>query len=215
MTATVRAARRRHAAAIVAYAGAALYVVLLAALHVVQPHRYDDATISKYALGRDGWMLQAAFIAAGVAYAGLASLVQGRARRLAWVSALAFVVMGFFKIDSVGPNKVVSLHGGLHTGAFFVVVVVTLWQMFVVRPEAHARATRSLSYVALPLVITGFIVPGLAGAILFRAWTLSLVAWVVLVVHAGARSDLPPNGGTRVPGRRRTRRRASQPASAR
>jgi len=60
----------RTTAAAVAYAGALLYVVLLAVLHAVQPHMIDQATISKYALGRDGWLLQAAFVSAGLGYAG-------------------------------------------------------------------------------------------------------------------------------------------------
>ena len=68
----------RTTAAAVAYAGALLYVVLLAVLHAVQPHMIDQATISKYALGRDGWLLQAAFVSAGLGYAGLARLTSGR-----------------------------------------------------------------------------------------------------------------------------------------
>lgn len=67
----------RTAAAVLACAGALLYVLLLAVLHAVQPHMIDQATISKYALGRGGWLLQAAFISAGVGYAGLARLTSG------------------------------------------------------------------------------------------------------------------------------------------
>jgi hypothetical protein len=170
-------------AAIVAYAGAALFVVLLGVLHVVQPHLLDDATISKYALGRGGWMIQAAFVSAGVAYAGLARLLAGRSALLAWLTTVAFLVMGAFRIDAVGPNRVVSVHGGLHTGAFFVVVVVAHVLMFVVRRGAHSRGLRVLPFVAPVLAVVGFGLPGLAGALIFRAWTLCLVAWVVVTTR--------------------------------
>jgi hypothetical protein len=173
----------RHPAAIVAYGGACLYVVLLTGLHLVQPHLYDDATISKYALGRDGWMLQVAFAAAGAAYAGLAWLLTGRPAILAWLTATAFLVMGCFRIDAVGPNRVVSVHGGLHTGAFFVVVVLAHLLMFTVRRTTGSTIWRILPFVAPVLAVIGFVVPGLAGALIFRAWTLTLVAWVVLTAR--------------------------------
>jgi len=171
------------AAAAVAYAGALLYLVLLAVLHGVQPHMIHQATISKYALGRDGWLLQAAFIAAGVAYAGLARLTSGRVAIALWLIAAAFVVMGAFKIDSVGPNRIASVHGALHTISFFVVVLLVHPLMFVVRKRFQTPALSVLPRLAPVLVVVGFVVPGIAGALLFRAWTLALVAWVVLAAR--------------------------------
>lgn len=172
----------RPAAAIV-YSGAGLYVVLLAVLHVVQPHLIDEATISKYALGSGGWMLQVAFIAAGVAYAGLGRLLTGRAAPLAWTTAAAFVVMGAFRIDAVGPTQIASVHGALHTGAFFAVVGLAHVLMFALRPRTDSPTLRILPFVAPVLVVTGFVLPGIVGALLFRAWTLSLVTWVVLTAR--------------------------------
>jgi hypothetical protein len=171
------------AAATVAYAGALVYVVLLAVLHAVQPHMIHEATISKYALGRDGWLLQAAFIAAGLAYVGLARLTSGRVALVLWLIAAAFVVMGAFRIDAVGPNRIASVHGALHTISFFVVVLLVHPLMFVVRRRFHVAALRVLPSVAPVLVVAGFVVPGIAGALLFRAWTLALVAWVVLAAY--------------------------------
>lgn len=181
-------------AAIVAYAGAALYVLLLAVLHVLQPHMLDDATISKYALGHDGWLLQAAFIAAGVGYAGLARLLSGRASLLSWLTAAAFLVMGAFRIDSVGPTRIVSVHGALHTGAFFVVVVLAHWLMFVVRTRAHSAVLRALPFIAPVLAVVGFVLPGLVGGLIFRAWTLTLVAWVVLAAREASDANAHPDG---------------------
>jgi hypothetical protein len=171
------------AAATVAYAGALVYVVLLAVLHAVQPHMIHEATISKYALGRDGWLLQAAFIAAGLAYVGLARLTSGRVALVLWLIAAAFVVMGAFRIDAVGPNRIASVHGALHTISFFVVVLLVHPLMFVVRRRFHVAALRVLPSVAPVLVVAGLVVPGIAGALLFRAWTLALVAWVVLAAY--------------------------------
>ena len=173
-------AAHRRPAAIVAYAGAGLYITLLAVLHVVQPHMISDATISKYALGTAGWMLQCAFVAAGVAYAGVGRLLSGRPALLSWLTAAAFVVMGVFRIDAVGPNRIASLHGGMHTGAFFVVAVLAHVLMFARRSEAKSPALRMLPYIAPVLAVTGFVLPGMLGALIFRAWTLTLVARVVL-----------------------------------
>jgi hypothetical protein len=177
----------------VAYAGATIYVVLLAALHVAQPQMIDDATISKYALGPNGWMLQVAFVAAGVGYAALANVLTRSAAIMAWLTAVAFAVMGAFRIDSVGPTEVISIHGALHTGAFFVVVVLTTVLMFAIRRRAQSPALRILPLVAPVLVVVGFLVPGLFGALVFRAWTLSLVTWVVLTVRKMSRSHTNAN----------------------
>jgi hypothetical protein len=173
----------RTASAAVAYAGALLYVALLAVLHGVQPHMIHQATISKYALGRDGWLLQAAFVAAGFGYAGLARLTSGRVAIVLWLIAAAFVVMGAFKIDAVGPNRIASVHGALHTISFFVVVLLVHPLMIVLRRRFQTAALRVLPLVVPVLVVAGFAVPGIAGALLFRAWTLALVAWVVLAAR--------------------------------
>jgi hypothetical protein len=167
-------------AAPVAYACALLYVACLGVLHVVQPHMIHEATISKYALGRDGWLLQAAFVAAGAGYAGVARLASGRTALALWLTAAAFVVMGAFRIDAVGPNRIASVHGALHTIAFFLVVLLVHPLMIAVRGRFASPAQRSLAFLAPVLVVAGLAVPGIAGALLFRAWTLVLVAWVVL-----------------------------------
>lgn len=171
----------RTAAAAVAYAGALFYVVLLAVL--VQPHMVDQATISKYALGRDGWLLQAAFVFAGLGYAGLARLTSGRAAIVLWIVAAAFIVMGAFRIDAVGPNRIASVHGALHTISFFVVVLLVHPLMIALRRRFQAPALRVIPWVAPVLVVAGFVVPGIAGALLFRVWTLSLVAWLVIAAR--------------------------------
>jgi hypothetical protein len=178
-----RAARVTTAGAYAAYGGAFLYVALLAVLHVVQPHMIHEATISKYALGRDGWLLQAAFVCAGVGYAGLAALASGRTAVVLGVVAAAFVVMGAFEIDAVGPNHVASVHGALHTISFFVVVLLVHPLMIVLRTRLRKATARAIAWIAPALVVAGFAVPGIAGALLFRAWTLSLVAWVVMAAR--------------------------------
>lgn len=185
--APARAIRIARPGALLAFAGAALYVVLLAALHVVQPGMIEEATISKYALGADGWLIQAAFVSAGLAYAGLARLAAGRVAVLLWLTAAAFVVMGAFRIDSVGPSNIASVHGALHTIAFFAVVLLVHPVMFVLRNRFSAATPRVISFAAPVLVVAGFLLPGIVGALTFRAWTLSLVAWVVLAAREADR----------------------------
>jgi hypothetical protein len=140
-------------------------------------------------------MLQAAFISAGIGYAGIAQLLSRRAALLAWLTAAAFVVMGAFRIDSVGPSRVVSVHGALHTVAFFVVVVLAHWLMVMVRSHAESPVLRLLPFICPVLAVVGFVLPGLVGALIFRAWTLTLVAWVVLA----ARETQPANDDTKSP----------------
>jgi hypothetical protein len=169
---------------LLAYGGALLYLVFLAAVHVAQPHMIHQSTISKYALGHEGWLIQAAFVAAGVGFAGIARLLHGWTARALWLVVAAFVVMGIFKIDSVGPNKIATLHGALHTIAFFVVVLAVHPVMLIFRRRTASTPLRMIPLVAPFLVVAGFVLPGLLGAILFRAWTLSLVAWVILAADA-------------------------------
>lgn len=173
----------RTSASAVAYAGAVLYVVFLVAVHVAQPHMIHEATISKYALGRDGWLIQAAFLSAGLGFAGVARLTRGRARFVLWGVVVAFVVMGAFRIDPVGPNKIATVHGALHTIAFFVVVLLVHPLMFVLRRRSDPWILRTIPFLAPILVVAGFVVPGIVGALIFRAWTLSLVTWVVLTAR--------------------------------
>jgi hypothetical protein len=165
-----------------------MYVAFLIAVHIAQPHMIHEGTISKYALGHDGWLIQAAFISAGIGFAGVASLLRGRVALALWIGVAAFVVMGLFKIDSVGPNNIVSLHGALHTIAFFVVVLSVHPAMFVLRRRFESRPLQVIPLVSPVLVVVGFAAPGLFGALVFRAWTLSLVAWVVLAARALDRS---------------------------
>lgn len=169
----------RPFARVIAYSGALLYLVFLAAVHVAQPHMIHESTIRKYALGHQGWLIQAAFVSAGIGFAGVARLQHGWTARALWLAVAAFVVMGIFKIDSVGPNKIATVHGAFHTIAFFVVVLAVHPVMFAVRRRTASTSLRTIPLVAPLLVISGFVIPGLLGAILFRAWTLSLVAWVI------------------------------------
>jgi hypothetical protein len=164
----------------VVHAGALLYVAFLAVLHVVQPHMIHTATISKYALGRDGWLVQAAFVCAGLAYAGLAALASARTAVVLGLTAAAFVVMGAFKIDAVGPNRITSVHGALHTISFFCVVLLVHPLMLALRERLGIPL---IAYVAPVLVVVGFVLPGIAGGVIFRLWTLTLVAWVVLAAR--------------------------------
>lgn len=191
-TLAVSARLPRTSARATAYAGALLYLAFLIAVHFAQPHMIHQATISKYALGRDGWLIQAAFVSAGLGYAGLAWLARGRVAVVLWLVVAAFVVMGAFRIDAVGPSKIVSLHGALHTVAFFVVVLLVHPLMFVLRRRFGSPVLHAIPFLAPVLVVTGFLVPGIIGAVLFRVWTLSLVAWVVLAARELDNSSEPP-----------------------
>jgi hypothetical protein len=65
--------------------------------------------------------------------------------------------------------------------------------MVMVRSRAESPVLRRLPFISPVLAVVGFVLPGLFGALIFRAWTLSLVTWVVLA----ARETQPANDDTK------------------
>jgi hypothetical protein len=68
---------RRRRLALVAMVGPAVFVALVALLHVLEPETNDSDAISEYALGDYGLLMNAAFVAAGVGVAALAAGLRG------------------------------------------------------------------------------------------------------------------------------------------
>src|ERR671911_1030945 len=72
-TATAKPVRAiPRTAALLSFAGAATFVVLLAALHFIKPE-LDPSWhfISEYAIGRHGWMMVLTFLSLAVSYVSL------------------------------------------------------------------------------------------------------------------------------------------------
>ena len=113
-----------RSAALLAFAGAATFAVLLAALHFLKPG-LDPSWhfISEYAIGRHGWVMVLAFLSLALGYVGLfvaiwsqlRTIVGKSERVLLLVSALGLVIAAVFTTDPISVSeKAVTTEGTLH-----------------------------------------------------------------------------------------------------
>lgn len=149
-------------AARVSFAAAAAFVVLLAALHVLEPE-FDPSWrfISEYALGRYGWAMALAFFSLAVSYIALVIAIHSQLRSLVsriglallLISAVGLVMAGIFKTDPIttSPDAATtsgmlhSMGGSLGIAMTFAAVIVS-WKL--ARNPAWASARRSLLWTA-------------------------------------------------------------------
>lgn len=120
-------------AARLAFAGAAIWVILIVVLHILEPE-FDPSwrMLSEYELGSYGWMMQLAFFSMGLAC--LATLVavwpymQNTIGRIGLVSlAVAGIIgsgAGVFITDPItAPASAATLSGAMHTICGFVFIL--------------------------------------------------------------------------------------------
>jgi len=111
-------------AALLAFAGAVTFAVLLAALHVIK-QELDPSWhfISEYAIGDYGWMMVLAFISLALGYVGLFVAIRSQLRTitgriglaLLLVSALGLAIAAIFTTDPVTVSEdAVTTEGTLH-----------------------------------------------------------------------------------------------------
>src|SRR5262245_43532950 len=112
------------AAARITFWAAALFLVLLAALHIIKPE-YDPSwrMVSEYAIGRFGWAMQLAFFSLAIAsvcaistlWAQLRSTIDFIGLLLLLVAATGMVIGGIFPSDPIttAPNAL-SASGKMH-----------------------------------------------------------------------------------------------------
>ena len=169
--------------------------------------------LSEYALGRQGWLQGAAFLASALSYAALfAALrpdVHGVSGRVG-LGILAYCVLAtigvaIFVTDPIttAPDAV-SIHGSLHVvfGAS-ALVLLPVAALLLTRSLARTHPTRFPSRRALDriafLPLTGFAliwVPEVVGLLPARGWPdrvlfLIYTAWVITVAAPVARRDRP------------------------
>ncbi len=111
-----------RAAALVSFAGAAIFVVLLAALHFIKAG-LDPSWhfISEYAIGDHGWIMVLAFLSLAVSFAGLFVAVRPLLRTiggtigLALLSAIGLTIAAIFTTDPItASGDAVTTEGTLH-----------------------------------------------------------------------------------------------------
>jgi Protein of unknown function (DUF998) len=118
----VRAVSR--AAALLSFASAATFVVLLAALHFIKPE-LDPSWhfISEYAIGDYGWMMVLAFLSLALGYVALFVAIRAQLRTIGGyiglamllVSALGLTIAAIFTTDPITVSEdAVTTEGALH-----------------------------------------------------------------------------------------------------
>ncbi len=198
-------------AARLAFAGAAIWVILIVVLHILEPE-FDPSwrMLSEYELGSYGWMMQLAFFSMGIAC--LATLVavwpymQNTIGRIGLVSlAVAGIIgsgAGIFITDPIiAPANAATLSGAMHTVCGFVFILgfpiaATLIGHGLARSQAWAPMRRWLPY-ATALVWLGFLafiaslivfVPGKGGfgpdvliGLPNRLMAVTYAAWLLII----------------------------------
>lgn len=111
-------------AARLSFAAAAMFVVLLAALHVIEPE-FDPSWrfISEYALGRYGWVMALAFLSLAASYVALFIAIHAQLRTIIGriglatllISAAGFAMAGIFTTDPITTSPdAATTNGNLH-----------------------------------------------------------------------------------------------------
>src|SRR5215204_3309080 len=111
-------------AALLAFAGAFAFAVLLVALHFIKPE-LDPSWhfISEYAIGRYGWMMVLAFLSLALGYVGLFVAIRSQLRTitgriglaLLLVSALGLIIAAVFTTDPITVSEdALTTEGTLH-----------------------------------------------------------------------------------------------------
>ena len=188
-------AERRRQLALLAIAGCVGFVVLVALLHALEPESNDTDAISEYALGDDyGWLMNVAFISAGVGVAALAAalrggLVRSRAATTAVilfaVSALGWILLGAGNIDPQGAD--LTWHGVVHGVGFVLTTPSLILALFFLarafrndaRWASWRRPVLGLAVAALLAFALAF--AGVASPVTFRLFLVLALAGVVAV----------------------------------
>jgi hypothetical membrane protein len=173
--------------------GPALFLAIVALLHALEPETNDTGAISEYALGDYGWLMNIAFVAAGIGFAALAFLLKealppSRGARagqgLLWIGALGWILLGAGNIDREGADT--TWHGVVHGIGFFLASPASLVAMFVLARvlrrdpswAALGRLTRWAAVVALLAFVLAFM--DVVEPVTFRLFVAVLLGWVML-----------------------------------
>jgi hypothetical protein len=184
----------RRYAPIVGISGPALFLAILALLHALEPDTNDTGAISEYALGDDyGWLMNIAFIAAGLGLAALAfslvtALRRSRGARagqvLLLIAAFGWVLLGAGNIDPEGADT--SWHGVVHGVGFFLASPASLVAMFVLarvfRGDLHWATFGRLTFWAAVVALLAFLLAfmDVVEALTFRLFVAVVLGWVML-----------------------------------
>jgi hypothetical protein len=145
------------------FAGAATFVVLLAALHFIKPEL--DPTwrmVSEYEIGRYGWVMVLAFLSLALSCVALFVAIRSQIRTtggyiglvLLLISALGMTIAAIFTTDPITASQdELTTHGTLHglgsvLGIPSFPIAATLISLSLARNPAWSSARRSLLWAA-------------------------------------------------------------------
>jgi hypothetical protein len=205
-------------AARVAMTSTALFVVLLAALHIAAPELAPSwRLISEYEIGQYGWLMRVAFFSLALGAAGVAVAVASRLRSVAGYIGLFFVLLaaagltiaGVFETAAVTVAKEAwSMSGVMHgLGAVLAIqsapIAATLVSWVLPRRRAAWRASRRPLWLTTAAIWLSFAAFLLAGGTRVdgsqgpgdwygwanRAFILAFSAWLLVVARTAARIE--------------------------
>lgn len=216
-------------AAYVSIAATVLFLVLLAVLHLIKPELSPSwRLISEYEIGRQGWLMQLAFITLAIGMVALGVAIRPRIQTLGGYVGLALmlvataglVIAGSFISDPVMTTRDSwSSHGARHAwGALMVIPTSPLFTTLVtralsvrngssVRPMWLTTIALWLSFVAFALGggtrVDGTQGPGDWYGWANRAFIVALGAWIIVVAWKALGDPVRRSVGP--PARRRAR----------
>ena len=158
-------------AASLSFAGAATFVLLLAALHIIKPELDPSwRFISEYAIGENGWLMELAFLSLALSYVALFITIRTQLRTildriglaLLLVSAAGLIMAAFFTTDPITTSQdAMTTEGSLHafggTLGFAMPFAALLVSLGLARSRTWAPARRSLLW-STGLALIGFLV---------------------------------------------------------
>jgi hypothetical protein len=186
--------RRRLAA--LAVAGPVAFVALVALLHVLEPETNDTGALSEYALGDYGYLMNVAFVAAGIGFAALAGALAGRvaptasfrgATVLLLLAAVGWTLLGVGNVDLEGAEQTTS--GLIHLLGYLIGFPAMFVGLFLLarafgrdeRWRPHRRTVRILAVAAV--VVFGLAFFDVAEPVTMRI-TVALVMLAVVITAA-------------------------------
>ncbi len=181
-----------------AVVGLASFPIVVVTLNIVQLGHYDALTqpASQLALGKDGWLMTAAFCAFGLGTLLLAAVMRRTLPGNRWIPALLAVagLLGFvaaaFPTDPTGvpatTHSLIHNAGGLATFMLYVTVVIMSGFAFRKTPdwELFSRATLvwgglAIAAFLIMLILGGLHFFGVGQRIAIASWLtwLLMTAW--------------------------------------
>lgn len=195
---------------------AALFLGLLAVLHIIKPELDPSwRMISEYAIGDNGWLMSLAFLSLALSCVSLVIALRGQVPTgggtiglgLFLVTALGLTIAGFFKTDpiTISPDAVTfsgNLHGlGGLLGLPTFPIAATLISLSLRRNKAWAASKRAhlwmlgLAWVSVVVFVTAMITmfKGTFNPTVLIGWPnrllmVSQCAWMMTVAWQMVRS---------------------------